>query len=91
MVSGFGRVNWAGLALAFAVGLAALAPSFVDVTNPGLAPPLAPSAPLAASAIAPGSVPVTVSVHPEAGYPEVPAVHVELRALAQGDGGRWRA
>lgn len=52
---------------------------------PGPERPLAPVVP------APGAVPVTVSVHPAADFPDVPAVHVPLRDLASEVPGRRAA
>ena len=44
-------------------------------------PALDASEPLAAAVPVPGAIPVTVSVHTAAGYPEIPAVHLPLRPL----------
>jgi hypothetical protein len=50
-----------------------------------------PDRPLAAVVPAPGAIPVTVSVHTETDFPDVPAVHLELRDLDAGRAGRVAA
>jgi hypothetical protein len=76
---------------AFALGVALLVPGFLDGRGPALPPPLPPDASLAAGTPAPGALPVTVTVHTEPGYPELPATHVELRALDSAAPGRRAA
>jgi hypothetical protein len=56
-----------------------------------LSPFPGPDRPLAAVVPAPGAVPVTVSVHAGAEFPDVPAVHVPLRDLASALPGRRAA
>lgn len=56
-----------------------------------LPPAIARSAPLAPAAPVPGSIPVTISVHTTSAFPEVPAVHVRLRALDSDTLGREAA
>lgn len=63
------------------LALVALAADRVAPENMALAPELRPGAPLAADAPRPGSLPVTLTIHPPVAFPEVPAVHVELRPL----------
>jgi hypothetical protein len=50
-----------------------------------------PDRPLAAVVPAPGAIPVTVSVHTETDFPDVPAVHLRLRELNAEEAGRRAA
>jgi hypothetical protein len=65
--------------------LLALAFHVADRQTPSAAtlPPDIPrSVAIAASTPAPASLPVTITVHPPAPFPEIPAVHIRLRPLA---------
>lgn len=74
--------------------LLALAFHVADRATPSAStlPPEVPrSAAVAATTPAPTSLPVTITVHPAAPFPEVPAVHIRLRPLASERLGREAA
>ncbi len=56
-----------------------------------LPPRITATVPLAASVPLPGSLPVTISVHTSPGFPQVPALHLPLRALESHVTGRRAA
>jgi hypothetical protein len=72
-----GRLD-AGIPLAIAAGVGA----FLLDADRVLAPDLPAGGTLVAGTPLPGSIPVTISVHRQASFPSVPAVHVPLRPLA---------
>jgi len=76
---------FAPVALALLAGWLLFERPFPVSPFPGPDRPLAPVVP------APGAVPVTVSVHTAADFPDVPAVHVPVRDLASAPAGRRAA
>jgi len=67
---------------AFPAALVAAVGAVLLPSSPALPPPPPDEAALEAGSPLPGSVPVTISVHGDAPFPSIAAVHVPLRELA---------
>jgi hypothetical protein len=80
------RLDGLAVLLAAAVGVEALLGGL-----PPSPPAISPAAPLAPGSPLPGSLSVTISVHPRSDFPEVPAVHLPLQPLAAARAGRLAA